>query len=87
MGKKTKKKISTWKNQKSRQEKNPVRAKKFLGQHFLKDEDIAQQIAETLRFNGYSHVIEIGPGTGVLTTNIMKYCRVKVRSKLSKPIF
>lgn len=43
-----------------------VRAKKFLGQHFLKDENIARQIAESL--TGITpHVLEIGPGMGVLT--------------------
>ena len=43
-----------------------VRAKKYLGQHFLKDEQIAQQIAESL--TGLTpHVLEIGPGMGVLT--------------------
>ncbi len=43
-----------------------VRAKKFLGQHFLKDEHIAQQIAESLT-GATPHVLEIGPGMGVLT--------------------
>lgn len=43
-----------------------VRAKKFLGQHFLKDENIARQIADSL--TGLTpHVLEIGPGMGVLT--------------------
>lgn len=43
-----------------------VRAKKALGQHFLKDENIACQIAESL--TGLTpHVLEIGPGMGVLT--------------------
>jgi len=50
----------------------PVRAKKHLGQHFLKDESIAQKIAETLSFQGYSNVLEIGPGTGVLTKYILR---------------
>jgi 16S rRNA (adenine1518-N6/adenine1519-N6)-dimethyltransferase len=44
-----------------------VRAKKHLGQHFLKDEPTAQKIADTLSLQGYSNVLEIGPGTGVLT--------------------
>lgn len=44
-----------------------VRAKKHLGQHFLKDENIAEKIANTLSFEGYSKVLEIGPGMGVLT--------------------
>lgn len=43
-----------------------VRAKKYLGQHFLKDEHIAQQIAESLT-GSTPHVLEIGPGMGVLT--------------------
>lgn len=50
----------------------PVRAKKHLGQHFLKDEPIAQKIAETLSFEGYENVLEIGPGTGVLTKYILR---------------
>ena len=45
----------------------PVRAKKKLGQHFLKDLSIAAKIAETLRFDTYEKVLEIGPGMGVLT--------------------
>ncbi|MET6991229.1 16S rRNA (adenine(1518)-N(6)/adenine(1519)-N(6))-dimethyltransferase RsmA [Sediminicola arcticus] len=56
----------------SRQEKGPVRAKKHLGQHFLKDENIAQEIANTLSFEGYKNVIEIGPGTGVLTKYLLQ---------------
>ena len=43
-----------------------VRAKKQLGQHFLKDKNIAQKIVESLE-SGCSKVLEIGPGMGVLT--------------------
>jgi 16S rRNA (adenine1518-N6/adenine1519-N6)-dimethyltransferase len=49
-----------------------VRAKKHLGQHFLKDESIAENIANSLTLNGYSHVLEIGPGMGVLTKYILQ---------------
>ncbi|MEM9078549.1 MAG: 16S rRNA (adenine(1518)-N(6)/adenine(1519)-N(6))-dimethyltransferase RsmA [Bacteroidota bacterium] len=52
-------------------EDNLVQAKKHLGQHFLKDETIAQRIAETLSLEGYSNVIEIGPGMGVLTKYLL----------------
>jgi len=45
----------------------PVRAKKKLGQHFLTDLTIAQKIADTLLFDQYEKVLEIGPGMGVLT--------------------
>ena len=72
MGKKKKTKSSQkWKSQKPWEEKSPVKAKKYLGQHFLKDEAIAKQIAETLKLNGYRNVIEIGPGTGVLTKYLL----------------
>ena len=49
-----------------------VRAKKHLGQHFLKDELIAQQIADSLIGKGYKNVLEIGPGMGVLTKYLLK---------------
>ena len=48
-----------------------VRAKKQLGQHFLKDLQIAQQISDTLLVATTDEqtirVLEIGPGMGVLT--------------------
>lgn len=43
-----------------------VKAKKFLGQHFLTDENIARRIVESLSPDSH-HVLEIGPGMGVLT--------------------
>lgn len=61
------------KNKAERRNDSPVKAKKHLGQHFLTDEAIAQQIAETLTHKGYTNVIEIGPGTGVLTKYILKH--------------
>ncbi len=49
-----------------------VRAKKHLGQHFLRDENIARKISQTLEPNGqYRHVLEIGPGMGVLTKHLL----------------
>ena len=46
-----------------------VRAKKFLGQHFLTDLTVARKIAETLTSG---RTIEIGPGMGVLTQYLLK---------------
>ena len=51
---------------------SPVKAKKHLGQHFLKDEEVAKQIGDTLTLNNYSKVLEIGPGTGVLTKYLLQ---------------
>ena len=72
MGKHKKNSFHKWKSDKNRGH-NPVKAKKHLGQHFLKDETIAQQIADTLTYKNYSNVIEIGPGTGVLTKYLLKH--------------
>ena len=63
-----------------------VRAKKFLGQHFLKDLSIAQRIAETT-YKGQSEevqstekirVLEIGPGMGVLTQYLLQNPNLQV---------
>ena len=44
-----------------------LRAKKNLGQHFLKDKNIALKIVDSLQANNIEKVLEIGPGMGVLT--------------------
>lgn len=49
-----------------------VKAKKHLGQHFLNDENIAEKISNTLNFQGYKKVLEIGPGMGVMTKYLLK---------------
>ncbi|KOF03450.1 16S rRNA methyltransferase [Roseivirga seohaensis subsp. aquiponti] len=50
-----------------------VRPKKHLGQHFLKDLNIAKSIADGLTgHGGYDIVVEIGPGTGVLTQFLLQ---------------
>ena len=49
-----------------------VRAKKHLGQHFLKDMEVARRIAASLPLDGQTAVLEIGPGTGVLTQFLLQ---------------
>ncbi len=49
-----------------------IRPKKHLGQHFLENETIAEKIANTLTFQGYKNVLEIGPGMGVLTKYLIE---------------
>lgn len=50
-----------------------VKPKKHLGQHFLKDDNIARKIAKQLTGHGnYRQVIEIGAGTGVLSRFLLE---------------
>ena len=58
-----------------------VRAKKELGQHFLKDLNIAEKIAETIETSqlpemtkqwGNLPVVEVGPGMGVLSQFLIR---------------
>ena len=56
-----------------------VKPKKFLGQHFLTDLGIANDIADTVDACPELPVLEVGPGMGVLTQFLMKKNReVKV---------
>lgn len=49
-----------------------IRAKKRLGQHFLKDLTAAERMANCLELKDIEHVLEVGPGTGVLTQYLLK---------------
>lgn len=50
-----------------------VRAKKHLGQHFLKDKNICRKIAEQFQHHqGVKTAIEIGPGMGALTEYLLQ---------------
>ena len=49
-----------------------VRAKKFLGQHFLTDQNIARDIVESLVATNLTRILEIGPGMGVLTNFLLE---------------
>jgi len=49
-----------------------VRAKKHLGQHFLTDQNIARNIVDSLSFEDYKKVLEVGPGMGVLTKFLLE---------------
>ena len=48
-----------------------VRPKKHLGQHFLKDDNIARKIVDSLQ-SAEDSVLEIGPGMGILTKFLLK---------------
>ena len=48
-----------------------IKAKKSLGQNFLIDRNILEQIVDTVEIEN-NEILEIGPGTGNLTTYILK---------------
>jgi 16S rRNA (adenine1518-N6/adenine1519-N6)-dimethyltransferase len=48
------------------------RAKRRLGQHFLADPRILARIADTLDAGPHDTVLEIGPGRGGLTAELIK---------------
>ena len=46
--------------------------KKSLGQHFLKDELVIQKIVDALKAHPFSNLLEVGPGGGALTKELIK---------------
>lgn len=49
-----------------------VKAKKEFGQNFLKDSTVLDKIIQSMPHNN-NHIVEIGPGLGDLTKNLVKY--------------
>ena len=49
-----------------------VKAKKEFGQNFLKDDSVLNKIIQSMPHNN-NHIVEIGPGLGDLTKNLVKY--------------
>lgn len=59
-----------------------VKAKKYLGQNFLKDESILGRIVEAAEVGPEDNILEIGPGTGVLTKRLLERSRHVVAVEL-----
>ncbi|ASG67710.1 ribosomal RNA small subunit methyltransferase A [Francisella halioticida] len=51
-----------------------TKAKKFLGQNFLQDENIIQKIVKLANIKKHNIVLEIGPGLGALTRHLLSAC-------------
>ena len=49
-----------------------MQLKKSLGQHFLKDENIIHKIVDELRKDDFSNLLEVGPGGGALTKQLLQ---------------
>ena len=61
--------------------------KKFLGQNFLVDNNIAKKIVNSLEISSEDAVIEIGPGRGVLTKYILGLADIFYAVELDRSIF
>jgi 16S rRNA (adenine1518-N6/adenine1519-N6)-dimethyltransferase len=61
-----------------RKKEDKVRPKKSLGQHFLKDQNIAKKIVGGLS-QDQQNVLEIGPGMGVLTQYLVTNPNIRLR--------
>lgn len=55
-----------------------IRAKKSLGQNFLKDDSVLKDVAELLRIEKSDTILEIGPGHGELTEKLLSFEPKKV---------
>jgi 16S rRNA (adenine1518-N6/adenine1519-N6)-dimethyltransferase len=59
----------------------PVKAKKWLGQHFLHDRQIAARIVQSLQLHQCpENVLEIGPGTGILTGYLVNNPNINLKA-------
>ncbi len=65
---------------------NKYKPKKFLGQNFLVDKNIAKKIVSSLEINQGDIVIEIGPGQGVLTKYISALTENLIAVELDRSI-
>ncbi len=54
--------------------------KKSLGQHFLKDETIIQRIVEALKMHPFQRLLEVGPGAGALTKELIQLTEVDFKA-------
>lgn len=63
-----------------------IKAKKGLGQNFLIDKNIINKIVNSLNINSKSNIIEIGPGTGALTTEIYKLNKNLIAIEIDKEL-
>lgn len=64
-----------------------MRSKKSLGQNFLMHARIAQRIALAANLTSDSIVLEIGPGTGMLTRELLKLAKKVIAIEADKELF
>jgi 16S rRNA (adenine1518-N6/adenine1519-N6)-dimethyltransferase len=57
-----------------------LKLKKSLGQHFLKDEIIIKQIVAALNEHEFKNLLEVGPGGGALTKELIKIPNINFKA-------
>ncbi len=57
-----------------------MQLKKSLGQHFLKDENICQNIVQALLQQPFHQLLEVGPGGGALTKYLLKIPNISFKA-------
>jgi 16S rRNA (adenine1518-N6/adenine1519-N6)-dimethyltransferase len=62
------------------------KVKKSLGQNFLKSKAIVNRIIETAKVTSKDHVIEIGPGLGILTKELAKHAKKTTAIEIDKDL-
>lgn len=65
-------------------EKHGFRLSKSLGQNFLTDKNIIDEIVASAQINPNDLVVEIGPGIGVITTEAAKYAKKVIAVEIDK---
>ena len=60
------------------------RPRKRFGQHFLTDDAIIQHIVATIAPASNQHIIEIGPGQGVITLPLLQVVVHRIVTRYSR---
>ena len=63
-----------------------VRPRKFFAQHWLRDEGILSQIVAAAELEAEDRILEIGPGTGVLTSRLLPWVRSLVAVEVDRDL-
>jgi 16S rRNA (adenine1518-N6/adenine1519-N6)-dimethyltransferase len=62
------------------------RPRKQFGQHWLKDETVLEQIILAAELKSSDRILEIGPGTGVLTTQLLSQVSALVSVEIDRDL-
>jgi 16S rRNA (adenine1518-N6/adenine1519-N6)-dimethyltransferase len=63
------------------------RSNKFMGQHFLKSKKVLVDIVDAANISHKDIVLEIGPGKGMLTSELLKYAKKVIAIEKDPKLF